>query len=91
MPDKLLGTMRCPMGSYVDAEGRVKPDRHTTEEERAARKGKPKQLAALEDSRVRCKKVCKVFRTAPKTLKVICPAHEVVWANEDIWANEIEA
>ena len=90
MPDELLGTMRCPMGSYVDAEGTVKPDRHTTEEERNARKGKPAQLTALEESRIRCAKVCKVFRAAPKTLKVICPTHEIVWANEDIWAKEIK-
>ena len=90
MPDKFLGTMRCPTGSYVDAEGTVKPDRHTTEEERAARKNKPSELAKLEESRIRCAHVCKVFRSSSKTLKVICPTHEIVWANEDIWAKEIK-
>ena len=90
MPEELLGTIRCPMGAYLDYDRTVKPDRHTTEEERAARKNKPSELADLEESRIRCVHVCKVFRSSPKTLKVICPTHEIVWANEDIWAKEIK-
>jgi len=89
MPDEFLGTLRCPMGAYVDADGTVKPDRHTTAEERNARKNDAADLNRLEASRVRCGKVCKVFRASSKTLKVICPTHEVVWANEDIWTKEI--
>jgi hypothetical protein len=89
MPDEFLGTLRCPMGAYVASDGNVQVDRYTTDEERTTRKDKAAELVRLEESRVRCAKVCKVFRASPKTLKVICPVHEVVWANEDIWAKEI--